>query len=141
NAYNFEGYWKDVGTIDSLWEAHMDLLNQSNNLNIYDNNWKIYTRQESYPPQYLGKDAVIKNSIVDEGCEIEGTVENSVIFSGVKIGKNSKVIDSVVMKNTIIGKNVIINKTIIATDVKIGDDLKIGTGEDIVVIADKKEIL
>ncbi|MGL6064582.1 MAG: glucose-1-phosphate adenylyltransferase [Fusobacteriaceae bacterium] len=139
-AYPFKGYWKDVGTIESLWEANMDLLSNNNNLNLYDKSWKIYTRQDSYPPQYICSTATIKNSMIDEGCEIQGHVENSIIFSGVKIGKGSKVIDSVVMKNTIIKNNVTIVKSILANEVFVSDESKIGNSKDITVIATGEKI-
>lgn len=118
-AYPFKGYWKDVGTIDSFWEANMDLITDNDNLTINDESWKIYTKQESYPPQYISYEAKIENSLIDEGCEINGEVENSVIFSGVKIGKGCKIKDSVIMKNTIIEENSIISKAILANDVTI----------------------
>ncbi|MGL4403470.1 MAG: glucose-1-phosphate adenylyltransferase [Fusobacteriaceae bacterium] len=133
-AYPFKGYWKDVGTIKSLWEANMDLIADDNALDLFDEKWKIYTRMESYPPQYLSPTAKISNSLIDEGCEIEGEVRNSVIFSGVKIGKNSKVIDSVVMKNCVIEDDVIIEKLILANDVRIKKGTKLKKEEDIQVI-------
>ncbi|WP_426710180.1 glucose-1-phosphate adenylyltransferase [Cetobacterium sp. SF1] len=122
-AYEFKGYWKDVGTIESLWEAHMDLLKTTNELDIHDQDWKIYTRQESYPPQYIGKKATIKNSFIDEGCEIEGIIENSIIFPGVKVGKNVVIKNSVIMKNAIIENGVIVNKAIVGEDVKLTEDV------------------
>lgn len=134
-AYPFKGYWKDVGTIKSLWEANMDLISDDNTLDLFDENWKIYTRMESYPPQYIAPGAKVSNSLIDEGCEILGEVRNSVIFSGVKIGKNSKVIDSVVMKNSIIEDNVIIEKLILANDVTIKKGTHLKKEDDITVIA------
>ena len=133
-AYPFEGYWKDVGTIESFWDAHMDLLKPDNKLNIFDNDWKINTRQGVYPPLYVSDDAIITTSLVDKGCEIEGVVKNSVIFPGVKIGKNSKVINSVIMQDTVIEENVIINKAIIADEVVIKKNTVIGDDTEIAVI-------
>ena len=133
-AYPFEGYWKDVGTIESFLDAHMDLLKPDNELNIFDKDWKINTRQGIYPPLYVSDDAVITTSLVDKGCEIEGVVKNSVIFPGVKIGKNSKVINSVIMQDTVIEENVIINKAIIADEVVIKKNTVIGDDTEIAVI-------
>lgn len=139
-AFPFEGYWKDVGTIGSFWEANMDLISGNDNLNLYDENWKVYTKQESYPPQYISQEAKITNSLIDEGCEIYGEVENSIIFSGVKIGKGSKVVDSVIMKNTIVEDNVNINKSILANRVIIKEGVSIGKEGEIEVIAYGKTI-
>lgn len=133
-AYPFEGYWKDVGTIESFWDAHMDLLKPDNELNIFDKDWKINTRQGVYPLLYVSDDAVITTSLVDKGCEIEGVVKNSVIFPGVKIGKNSKVINSVIMQDTVIEENVIINKAIIADEVVIKKNTVIGDDTEIAII-------
>ena len=124
-AYKFEGYWKDVGTIDSLWQANMDLLGE-NGFELSDENWIIYSRHAEKPPHYTGKDAVIKNSIVSEGAAIFGTVENSIIFSGVSVGENAFVKDSVIMADVEINKNCVINYSIIDEMVKIGAGLKIG---------------
>ncbi|MGL4253917.1 MAG: glucose-1-phosphate adenylyltransferase [Fusobacteriaceae bacterium] len=133
-AYPFKGYWKDVGTIKSLWEANMDLISDDNALDLFDEKWKIYTRMESYPPQYLAPTAKVSNSLIDEGCEIQGEVRNSVIFSGVKIGKNSKVIDSVIMKNSVIEDDVVVEKLILANDVRIKKGTKLQREENIQVI-------
>lgn len=134
-AYPFKGYWKDVGTIHSLWEANMDLISDDNELDIYDESWKIYTRQESYAPQYIAEGAVVHNSMVDEGCEIYGEVQNSVIFSGVKIGKNAVVTDSVIMKDVIIEEGAVINKMILANDVTVKANAILGSKDTIEVIA------
>ncbi|MGL6120811.1 MAG: glucose-1-phosphate adenylyltransferase [Fusobacteriaceae bacterium] len=134
-AYPFKGYWKDVGTIHSLWEANMDLISDDNTLDMYDESWKIYTRQESYAPQYIAKDAIIKDSMIDEGCEIYGNVKNSVIFSGVKIGKNATITDSVIMKNVVIEEGAVINKMILANDVIVRANVVLGNNTDIEVVA------
>jgi glucose-1-phosphate adenylyltransferase len=139
-AYPFEGYWKDVGTIESFWEAHMDLLKEDNELNLFDKNWKINTRQGVYPPLYVSDDAKVINSLVEKGCEIEGEVKNSVIFPGVKIGKNSKVFNSVIMSDTTIEENVIVNKAILAENVFVEKNTVIGDNKEIVVIG-KGEIV
>ncbi|MBD7913456.1 glucose-1-phosphate adenylyltransferase [Clostridium cibarium] len=139
-AYPFEGYWKDVGTVDSLWEANMDLLSKDNRLDLYDEEWKIYSVNHSSPAQYIGIDGVIRNSLVVEGCSIDGEVSNSVIFQGVTIGKNSIVMDSVIMPNVKIGDNVVINKAIIGSDTIIRRECRIGSGEEIAVIGSKEEV-
>ena len=139
-AYPFEGYWKDVGTIDSLWQANMDLLKKDNKLNLYDDDWKIYSVSPVRPAQYIGKDAVVKNSLIVEGCTVNGRVENSVIFEGVYIGKNSIVKDSVIMSDSKIGDNVVIEKAIIGSDAKIRRDCKVGNGKRICVVASKEDI-
>jgi glucose-1-phosphate adenylyltransferase len=123
-AYKFNGYWKDVGTIDSLWQANMDLLGE-NGFELSEN-WIIYSRHAEKPPHYVSRDAVVKNSIVSEGAVILGTVENSIIFSGVTVGENASVKDSVIMADVEIGSNCVINYSIIDEMVKIGANLKIG---------------
>lgn len=140
-AYAFEGYWKDVGTIDSLWEANMDLISKGNGLNLYDEEWRIYSVNHSSPAQYIGVNAKVKNSLVVEGCHIEGEVNNSVIFQGVNIGKNSVVTDSVIMPNVTIGDNVTINKAIIGTGASIEGDSIVGNGDEIKVIGAKEKVM
>lgn len=139
-AYPFKGYWKDVGTISSLWEANMDLLKRESGLNLYDDDWKIYSVSPVRPAQYIGKDANVKNSLVVEGCTVHGKVENSVLFEGVYIGKNTVIKDSVIMTDAKIGDNVVINKAIIGGEAKIRKDCKIGDGEKISVIASKEDV-
>ncbi|HBD64191.1 MAG TPA: glucose-1-phosphate adenylyltransferase [Clostridiales bacterium] len=127
-SYEFKGYWKDVGTIDSLWQANMDLLGDSG----FDlsGNWVIYSRHAERPPQYISGNSSVKNSIVSEGAVIFGTVENSIIFSGVNIGEGAVVRDSVVMADVEIKENSVINNSIIDEAVVIGPNLKIGTPKD-----------
>ena len=139
-AYPFKGYWRDVGTIQSFWDAHMDLLSEDNELDLFDKSWRVNTRQGIYTPSYFEKDSKVQNTLIDKGCLVEGEIKHSVIFSGVKIGKNSKIIDSVIMADTEIGDNVIIQKAIIANDVKIADNVIIGDGEKIAVVGEKKII-
>ena len=139
-AYPFEGYWKDVGTIDSLWQANMDMIKDDNELCLHDEEWKIYSSNESSPAQYIGENAEVCNSLLSEGAIIYGTVENSVIFQGVKIGKNSHIKDSVIMPGVKIGENVMINKAIIGNDAIIRKSSSIGKGEEISVIGAKEEI-
>ena len=139
-AYTFEGYWKDVGTIESLWESNMDLLNEGNSLNLYDLEWPIYTNSTVRPAQYVGKYAKVNNSLLVEGAIVHGEVNNSIIFPGVYIGKGAKVIDSIIMPNTIIGENSIINKSIIAEEAIIRENCKIGNGNSIIVISKNEDI-
>ena len=139
-AYPFEGYWRDVGTIQSFWDAHMDLLSENNDLDLFDKNWRINTRQGIYTPSYFEIGSKIKNSLIDKGCLVEGEIDHSVIFSGVKVGKNSKIVDSIIMADTEIGDNVTIRKAIIANDVKVADNVVIGDGKEIAVIGEKKII-
>ncbi len=139
-AYAFNGYWKDVGTIESLWEANMDLLNRDSDLSLYDNMWKIYSVSPIRPAQYIGKEAVVKNSLVVEGCNVNGKIENSVLFEGVYVGKNTVIRDSVIMTDAKIGDNVVIEKAIIGTEAKIRRGCKIGNGKNIAVIASKEDV-
>ncbi len=121
-AYPFKGYWKDVGTIDSLWEANMDLLGDIPNLDLSDSDWKIRYRHEPQAPQYIGENGKVLNSIIAEGCEIEGTVINSVLFSGVQVKAGAIVKDSVIMPDTVIEEGAQVNYAM--TDVKV--DIKAG---------------
>ena len=139
-AYPFDGYWKDVGTIHSLWEANMDLLDDDNKLNLYDKEWKIYSSNKVNIAQYIGEDALIKNSLIVEGCTVYGNVEDSVLFQGVKIGKKAIIKDSVIMPNAFIGDNVIIEKAIIGSDAIIRKGCRIGDGNEIAVIASSEEV-
>ncbi|MGL4572028.1 MAG: glucose-1-phosphate adenylyltransferase [Clostridium sp.] len=139
-AYPFKGYWKDVGTIDSLWEANMDLLKGDNGLSLHDEDWKIYSVNPVSPAQFVGSDANVKNSLIVEGCTVYGTVENSVLFQGVYVGKNTVIRDSVVMTNSYIDDDVVINKAIIGSEVIVNKESRIGNGEEIAVVASKEEI-
>ena len=139
-AYPFEGYWKDVGTIESLWEANMDMLHPNNELNIHDTKWRIYTVNPVKPPQYIGTDSKVRSSIVVEGCSIFGEVYNSVLSSGVYVGNNSVIKNSVIMTNARIGDNVVIDKAIIGSDVIIRKNSRIGNGKNIILIGEQEEI-
>ena len=138
-AYPFQGYWKDVGTIESLWEANMDLLKADNQLNLFDEDWKIYSVNPVSPAQYIGEKAEIKNSVIVEGCTVYGKVYNSVLFQGVYVGKDTVVKDSAIMPNSYIDDNVIVNKAIIGSDVIIKKDSQIGNGEEISVVTSKEK--
>ena len=139
-AYPFKGYWKDVGTIDSLWEANMDLLKEDSGLDLYSNDLRIYSASDVSPAQYLGPNAEVKNSLVTDGCVVYGKVENSVIFQNVYIGKNTVIKDSVIMPNAKIGDNIKINKAIVGDSVIIRKDSTVGNGKEIVVVPAKKDI-
>ena len=139
-AYPFKGYWRDVGTIQSFWDAHMDLLSEDNELDLFDKTWRINTRQGIYTPSYFEKGSKVQNTLIDKGCLVEGEIKHSVIFSGVKVGKNTKIVDSIIMADTEIGDNVTIRKAIIANNVKIADNINIGDGEKITVVGEKKII-
>ena len=125
-AYRFEGYWKDVGTISSLWEANMDLLGEHPSFDVADSAWKIHSRNPLAPPEYLGETAVVTNSMVALGCEIHGTVENSVLSSNVVIEEGATVKDSVIMSGTIIKKGAEVNYSIIDEGVVVNEGAQIG---------------
>ena len=125
-AYPFSGYWKDVGTIQSLWEANMDLIGEKPEFDLRDNSWRIYSRNYSDPPHYIGDYAKISNSLVTEGCDIEGIVENSVLSSGVKVSRGAYIKDSVIMKNVTVAEGTTINYSIIDSDTTIGAGCVIG---------------
>ena len=133
-AYPFKGYWKDVGTIDSLWEANMDLLKIDNDLNLYDSEWKIYSQNQVRPAHYIGEEAKIVNSLIVEGCIINGKIENSVLSQGVYVGKNTVIRDSVIMPNAQIGDNVVIDKAIVGSNAIINHGCRIGNGASIEVV-------
>lgn len=126
-AYKFKGYWKDVGTIDSLWEANMDLLDKNNELDLDDSTWKIYTEDVTALPQYIGPDAKIKNAFITQGCIIEGEVTSSVLFTGVKVGAGAKVIDSVLMPGVEVEEGAVVQRALVADNVKIGKEAVVGT--------------
>ncbi len=125
-AYKFDGYWKDVGTIESLWEANMDLLNSENKFNLNDNLWRIYSRNPIMPPHYISNIASVKNSLISDGCNIYGEIDTSVIFTGVYIGKNSRIRNSVVMSGAIIEDDVDIEYAIIPENAIIKKGSKLG---------------
>jgi glucose-1-phosphate adenylyltransferase len=125
-AYSFSGYWKDVGTIASLWEANMDLLGEEPALNIMDESWRIYSRHDAHAPQYVGSEAVIENSSVTEGSEIYGTVRNSVLGSGVKVMPGATVIDAVIMDDCIIEEGATVTYSILDSRVVVGKGASVG---------------
>ena len=134
-AYEFADYWKDVGTIASLWEANMDLLQDNPEFDLTDPRWKIYSRTPVMPPQFLGDKAVVENSMLTEGCEVYGTVKHSVLFAGVRVDEGAVVEDSVIMPGTHIHSGAVVKRTIIAEDCVISKDAKVGEDEgDIALI-------
>ncbi|WBW99817.1 glucose-1-phosphate adenylyltransferase [Oceanirhabdus sp. W0125-5] len=137
-AYKFDGYWKDVGNVKSLWEANMDLLKENNKLNIHDTNWSIYSNDPVGPPHYISESGKVKSAILNDGCIIHGEVSNSVLFPDVYVGKNSKIIDSVIMPGAKIEDNVIINKAIVMKNitVKSGDSIEGKNLDEIVVVSE-----
>ena len=131
-AYEYNGYWKDVGTLGSYWEANMELIDLVPEFNLYEEFWKIYTRGDIIPPQYIAADAITDQCIIGEGTEIYGEVHHSVIGSNVVIGKGTVVKDSIIMRNSVIGEGSVLDKAIVAEDVTIGNNVTIGCGEDAV---------
>ena len=129
-AYEFTGYWKDVGTLSSYWEANMELIDIVPEFNLYEEYWKIYTKSEIQPPDYIAGDSVVERSIIGEGSDIYGEVYNSVIGRGVTIGKGTVIRDSIIMNQTQIGEGCEINKAIIAENVVVGNQVKLGVGEE-----------
>lgn len=125
-AHRFEGYWRDVGTIDSLWEANMDLLDESSELDMSDESWKIYSRNPNLPAARIGSGAVLDECMVAEGCEVEGEITHSLLFQGVRVGKGARVVDSVVMRGARIGDGAVIERAVIAENAQVGADAHIG---------------
>ncbi len=130
-AYEYNSYWKDVGTLNSYWEANMELIDIIPIFNLYEEYWRIYTKSDTLPPQYIADTAKIDKSIISEGCEIYGEVYDSVIGAGVTVGKGTVVRNSIVMKGTVIGEDCRVNKSIIAENVTIEKNCEIGVGEDV----------
>ncbi len=128
-AYEFNGYWKDVGTLSSYWEANMELIDIIPEFNLYEEYWRIFTKSDIIPPQYISEKSHIERSIIGEGTEIYGTVVNSVIGSGVTIEEGAEVRDSIIMRESVIGAGTKITKAIVAEDVKIGKNCELGIGE------------
>lgn len=125
-AYTFDGYWKDVGTLDSLWEANMDLLDPNVPLDLHDSRWRIYSRNPVMPPHYASPESVIQNSLISEGCNIEGHIDFSVLFAGVTIEPGAVVRDSIIMPNTTIKKGAVVEYAIVGEDCVIGENVKVG---------------
>lgn len=128
-SYKFKGYWKDVGTIDSLWEANMDLIDSRNELNLNDPTWKIYTEDTPALPQYIGPNAKIDKAFITQGCVVEGEVKHSVLFTGCKVGEGAKIIDSVLMPGVEVAAGAVVQRALVADNVKIGQDAVVGSAD------------
>lgn len=147
-AYPFQGYWKDVGTIPTYWETNMQLLEEDPPLDLFDSFWRIYSRSTDRPPHFIATEATVKRSLINQGCLLFGEVENSILFSGVQIGKKSRIQDSIIMSDVEIGEGVIIKKSIIGERTSIGNNTQIGLTKSpnpaepsfITVIGDEKKI-
>ena len=135
-AYPFQGYWKDVGTLDSLWEANMDLLNPKSDLQLADRKWKIYSKNPSMPPQYLSATADVKDSLIVEGCIVHGKVRNSILSPKVTVGEGAEVYDSVIMEDVKIGRNAIIRKAMIGSHAVIPENSIIDEKGEIAVVGE-----
>ncbi|MEH7300859.1 glucose-1-phosphate adenylyltransferase [Neobacillus drentensis] len=139
-AYPFKGYWKDVGTVQSLWEANMDLLGEDCDLDLFDHDWRIYSVNPNQPPQYLSPNAVVKESLINEGCTIEGEIEQSVLFQGVTVGSGSIIKESVIMPDATIGNNCLIEKAIVPCDVHVPDGTVIRSFDGEIVLVTNEMI-
>lgn len=128
-AYKYKGYWKDVGTIDSLWEANMNLLDKNNALDLNDPAWKIYTEDVTALPQYIGADAVVDRAFITQGCVVNGKVKNSVLFTGAKVAEGAQVIDSVLMPGAEVAEGAVVTRTLVADGVKIGKNAVVGSAD------------
>jgi glucose-1-phosphate adenylyltransferase len=138
-AWVFDGYWKDVGTVKSYWEANMDLLDPMNTLDLYDKDWRIYTRTRNLPPQYLARNSIVKNALVNEGCYIRGTLMNSILFSDVVIEDDAVVVDSVVHSNCVIEKGAKVYRAVISEGmtVKAGEVIGQEDSENIYLVSEE----
>lgn len=140
-AYQFKDYWMDVGTYDSYWETNLQMTKDFTDLDLYDPTWKVYTKSEDLPPVKIGSNASIQTSLVSNGCVIEGSVINSVLSPGIRVGKGSIVKDSIILNNVIIGENVTIQKSIIDKKAVIGRNSYIGYGDDLTPNIEKPDLL
>lgn len=139
-AYEFDGYWRDVGTVESLWEANMDLLDTESDLDLFDKDWRVYSANTISPPQFIAPTANVESSIVNDGCIIEGNVKKSIISTKVKIGKNSTITESVIMPDAVIEEDVVLYKTIVLNDVVVKANTVIeGSEGNIIIVSGDKE--
>ncbi len=133
-AYPFNGYWKDVGTIESYWNASMDILcRDASALDLFEDDWKIYAADYSYPPQYIGKDAKVKMSMIADGCTVLGDVENSILSQGVYVGENAKIKDSVILGNVSVEAGALVNRCVVNSRSNIKAGSKVGNGKNIIL--------
>lgn len=140
-AYSYEGYWKDVGTIDSLWETSMEFLDPEFELNVYDDAWRIYTRYQASPPQYLKENANVKNAMIVDGCIIDGTIENSVLSQEVKVNTNARVKNSVIMANVEIEEDAVVEYAIVGEHARIKKGAKVIGSEDNILVVGYAEVI
>jgi glucose-1-phosphate adenylyltransferase len=140
-AYEFNGYWRDVGTIDSLWQANMDIIQLQEGPNLNDTSWKIYTDTMAMPPQYIGNEAKVNSSIIVDGCRVFGEVNKSILSHGVTIGEGSIIKDSVIMSNVKIGKNVVIEKAMIGEGAIIEDNCIISSDDNSISVVSEFEVV
>ena len=139
-AYHFSGYWKDVGTVDSLWQANMDLLSETSELNLSESNWKIYTEDVPTTPQYIGPKAKIKRAFINQGCVVNGTIENSVLFTNCVVEKGAKVIDSVIMPGVVVKEGAVVKKCIVTEGMVIPEGVEIGNRNEVSLISRKAQV-
>lgn len=140
-AWNYKGYWKDVGTVRSYWQANMDLLDDEDYLDMYDKGWRIYTRSRNLPAQFISDQAVINNSLVNEGCKIKGEINSSIIFSEVMVEEGAEINNSVIMSGCVIGKNAKINNAVIVEGINVGEGEKVGESNDNIYLLSDEGIL
>lgn len=133
-AYAFDGYWKDVGTIESLWEANMDLLRTPMPIDLYDHKWRIYARNPGLPPHYVAPDAVVSESLITEGCEVYGTVRNSVLFAGVTVEPGALIQGAVVMPGAVIQRGAVVRRAIVAENAVIGPGCTVGEEQGLIAV-------
>ncbi len=129
-AWKFDGYWKDVGTVRSYWEANMDLLEEDNTLDLHDRSWRIYTRNRNLPPQYIARGSIVNNSLINEGCNIRGELNNSILFSEILVDEGAIVNNSVIFSNCVIEKGALINNAIVLEGTRIKSNTKVGERDD-----------
>ena len=140
-AYSFQGYWKDVGTIASLWEANMDLLKIPPEFNLNDSRWPVYARSPVLPPHFIGDDAEVEGSMIAEGCEVDGTVKNSVLFYGVEIARGAVVEDSVIMPNARVEAGAVVRRAIVAENCVVGENCAVGAADGDIALVGQDTIL
>lgn len=140
-AYSFQGYWKDVGTIASLWEANMDLLKIPPEFDLNDSRWPVYARSPVLPPHFIGDDAEVEGSMIAEGCEVDGTVKNSVLFYGVEIAKGAVVEDSVIMPNARVEAGAVVRRAIVAENCVVGENCAVGAADGDIALVGQDTIL
>jgi len=140
-AYSFNEYWKDVGTIESLWEANMDLLADEPEIDLHDKKFRIYARNLGMIPQHVGKTAQIDNCLITEGCDINGEVVHSILSSGVIVEEGAQVIDSVIMPGAVIKKGAVVRRAIVAENAQVGEDAKVGEAEGLIAVVGEDAVV